>query len=61
MEPESHADSLGELADALKRWADDPCNKDANCSFGFPFFVDDPLLQVMVKLGADRRGFLAEL
>ena len=61
MESESYSALLGELADALKRWTDDLFNEDARCHFGFPLFVEDPLVLVLVKLGAERRGFLAEL
>lgn len=64
MEAEGYTELLGELADELKSWAgalfyDDRLHDEVDRAIGR--FIDKPRLNVLIKLGAERRGLLADV
>jgi hypothetical protein len=64
MKAESYANLLGQLADALKRWVDKlsvDLYDESKFDRWFSACVYDARLKLLVRLGAERSGYLAEL
>ena len=61
MEPKSFSQLLGKLADALKKWAGKRYDRHDDLDGMFDKIVHYPRLDVLVRLGAEQRGYLAEL
>ena len=64
MDSKSYVQLLGELADALKFWTNKLLYEAYSLHWEileFPEYVTYQRLQILVKLGADRRDFLGEL